>query len=76
MTRKLSGLALSRSSMVATYITECDVDMDAGSVAPKHHNQRLHSATIGLALPRHPFVAAVPSGIASCTYSTFMSPLP
>jgi hypothetical protein len=67
-------LALSRSSMVTTYITECDVDMDADSVAPKHHNQRPDSSTIGLALPRHPFVAAEPSGTAPCAYSTFISP--
>jgi hypothetical protein len=72
----LSGLTLPRSSMVATYITERDLDMDAGSVAPKHRNQRLHSSReIDLALPRHPFVVAGPSGTAApCTYSTCISP--
>ncbi len=70
----MSGLTLSRLAMVVTYITECSVVMDAGSVGPKHRNQRLHSSTIDLALPRHPFVVAGPSGTAPCTYSTCISP--
>jgi hypothetical protein len=48
--------------------------MDVGSVAPKHHNQRPDSSTIGLSPQRHPFVVAAPSGTALCAYSTFISP--
>ena len=40
--------------MVTTYSTE----MDAGSAAPKRHNQRPDSLTMGLELPRYPAAGA------------------